>query len=617
MIIVFALTLAVTRPGHLNAAEFSAEATALPFPPDARDLEFVAWVGAINYTSQSPLKSLAAFYLKEMASRGWEHDESAAEIDKDSIKLKFKHDRTSVKVDLRQGSKEVRVSLDCEKMQFNGSDDPAKLAAAGIPAARSALFVQRELPLPEVAVNLQYTGEGCTFKSPLSLQEAFDHFMKLAPRKGFRESRRPIVTDTRRYTEFKKGSAQLNVNVFTDAVGSRVILTYKDETREPTVPPLAAVALLPIKVGAAKDAESEATAAPVGATPIDVTNNKGSASISYAGKQYTFNNVAAFRTKRSDERGPMVVFSAKPIPFQKMQSLISAKDDFSFNDLYDFSAPDRLIVELGDYLSCSFALSSTFVSHSVDNPVNEMKVEWERVRGTMKMPPKEIFKGEQFSFTATVDAVIVTPRTRITGPGDPIAKSDSSALANAPVPFPDGVENASSEGSKFRKTYKAVIRKPLAEVSAFYRQELAAKGWKLPDSNSGGAMRMKNDKTEVAVTLRPQGSKTVVEVFTRDLALAKQEGIAPEPGKGRLVLGNANDVAVVFSIGNVSYSLKAERGAKDYTQTVSQSLAPGTYTVILKAPGQSPQSEKIDLTEGSTWGIIALPRGGCLPVQLY
>src|SRR5262245_46806763 len=107
------LALAVTGVGTLPAAEFSDEATALPFPPDARELEFVAWAGDIKYTSQSPLKSLAAFYLKEMASRGWEHDELAAEIEKDSIKLKFKHGRTTVKVDLRQGSKEVHVSLDC------------------------------------------------------------------------------------------------------------------------------------------------------------------------------------------------------------------------------------------------------------------------------------------------------------------------------------------------------------------------------------------------------------------------------------------------------------------------------------------------------------------------
>src|SRR5262245_51485330 len=148
-----------------SAAEFSPEAMALPFPPDARELEFVAWAGDINYKSGSPLQSLAAFYLKEMASRGWEHDESAAAIDDDSIKLTFKHDKSKVELALRQSSKEVGVSLDCDNLKFTGADDPAKLAAAGIPVPRAVLFLQKELPLPADAVNVQYSAEECTFKS--------------------------------------------------------------------------------------------------------------------------------------------------------------------------------------------------------------------------------------------------------------------------------------------------------------------------------------------------------------------------------------------------------------------------------------------------------------------
>ena len=89
------------------------------------------------------------------------------------------------------------------------------------------------------------------------------------------------------------------------------------------------------------------------------------------------------------------------------------------------------------------------------------------------------------------------------------------------------------------------------------------------------------------------------------------------PGKGRLVLGNANNVAVTFTVGATNYSLRAGQGAKDYAQAVNQSLAPGTYNVVIRIPGQPHQTEKIELAEGSTWGIIALPMGGCLPVQLY
>ncbi|MEX2138609.1 MAG: hypothetical protein WD894_05070 [Pirellulales bacterium] len=617
--IALAFTLASAGTCELAAAEFSAEVTALPFPPDARELEFVAWAEDINYKSQSPLKSLAAFYLKEMAARGWEHDESAAEIDEDSIELTFKHGGSKVELDLSQWSKEVHISLDCENLEFTGTDDPAKLAAAGIPVPRAARFLQKELPLPAGVVDLRYTGDGSTFKSSLTLPQAFAYFMRLVPGKGFRESRRPIITETRRYTEFRKGAAELSVNVFSDDVGSRIVLTYADNAKEPPVRPLPAVASLPIKGGGAdKPATSETTAVPVDATPIDVTKNKGSATVSYAGKQYKFTNVACFRTKSRGSDATTVVFSGKPIPYQKMQTLIATNDDFSFGDLYEFSSPDHLTLQLGEHPSFSFGIPGVGLGHPVENSVNEMKLEAARVHGTLKMPPIEIFRGEKFSFTATADAAIITPGTRITGPGDPVVRSDSPILADSPVPFPEGIENVGREGSKFRKTYSGVVGMPLTEVASFYRQELAAKGWKRQDAESADdTMRFKNDKIELSVVLKQERGKTAIEVITRDIALARQEGILPEPGKGRLILGNANNVAVTFSIGTANYTLKPGQGAKDQKQALNYSVAPGAYTVVLKTPGQRPQTEKIKVAEGSAWGLIALPNGGSLPIQLY
>jgi hypothetical protein len=394
-------------------------------------------------------------------------------------------------------------------------------------------------------------------------------------------------------------------------------LAYKDNAVQKSAPPLAAVVSLPIKGGGSGNKNGTVeTEVPADATPVDITGNKGSASVNYVGKQYTFANVAALVTKSSGGV-PTVVFSAKPIPYNKMQSQIATKNSFSFLDLYELSAPDHLILQLGEHPSFSLGLPGISVGNPIEKSGNEMKVEGDRVRGTLKTAPVEIFRGEKLSFNATVDAALLTPSTRISGPGDPVTRSDSPVLANAPVPFPDAVENASSEGSKFRKTYRVVVRMPLAEVNEFYRKELTAKGWKWPETGSGETVRFKNESAEAALTLKPQGSKTEVEVFSRDMALAKQEGILPEAGKGRLVFGNAGNGAVTFSVGNTNYSLKPGQGAKDYRQAVNQSLAPGTYTVVIKIAGQAPQSEKIGLADGSAWGIVVLPMGGCLPVQLY
>lgn len=623
--LLFGLALVLAGAGGLMAAEFSDQALALPFPPDAKEIEFAANFGDVKFSSASPLMSLAAFYLKEMGSRGWQHDDAAAVVEEEAIKLTFKHEAARVKLELRKwSSKEVKASLDCDNLQFAGTDDPVKMAAAGVPVARAVMQLQKDFPLPTGAVNLNFTGDGCTFKSPLKLQEAFDHFTKQAPGKGFRESRRPIVTDTRRYTEFKNGAALFSVNVFTDAVGSRIILSLKDPANEKPVPPLAAVASLPIKGGlpgttAAGEAATSATA-----TPIDVSTNKGTATVDYNGKKYTLANIASFQTKDRGADVTMVVFSAQPVALNKMQSLIATKKSFSFGDLYPGAAPDHLILQVSAHTSFFFALRSTSIGHPVEKGIGELKAAAGRVQGTLKMPPMVVFDTESISFTATVDAVIMTPTTRLGGPGesaapaDPVVRSDNPSLAGAPIAFPDGVENGSSEGTKFRKTYRALIAKPMAEVTAFFRKEMTAKGWKPAEADSAAsAMELKTDKLELSVTIKPQRGKTAVEVFVRDTALAKQEGVFPEAGKGRLVLGNAGDTAVVFSIGSNNYPLAAGQGAKDYKQALNYSLAPGKYTVVLKVPGQAQQFEKIDVTAGTTWGVIALPGGGCLPVQLY
>ena len=49
----------------------------------------------------------------------------------------------------------------------------------------------------------------------------------------------------------------------------------------------------------------------------------------------------------------------------------------------------------------------------------------------------------------------------------------------------------------------------------------------------------------------------------------------------------------------------------------ADTVAPANYKVVIKIPGQRQQIERIKLTAGSTWAIIALPTGGYMPMQLY
>jgi hypothetical protein len=172
-------------------SEFSADAKAVPFPPDARELEFDATFDDIEFASSSSLNALAAFYRLEMAKRSWKEDVSAATIEDDSIELTFKNGTSKIEIDLDERSDYVQVRMDCEELDFTGTNDPAGLVALGIPQPRGAVFLQKEVPLPDGIRDLEYESDRCNFKSSMKLQAAFDHFGKLIRGKGYRESHRP------------------------------------------------------------------------------------------------------------------------------------------------------------------------------------------------------------------------------------------------------------------------------------------------------------------------------------------------------------------------------------------------------------------------------------------
>ena len=202
-----------------------------------------------------------------------------------------------------------------------------------------------------------------------------------------------------------------------------------------------------------------------------------------------------------------------------MQAMVAAEDDFYFGSMYEFDMPDYFIMQLGEYRNLSFSADGIGIGgYGIDNPTGEMKIEDGRVTGTMQMPSKEILN-RQMSFTASIDAAIITPNTRFsTGTSDPVEKSNSPVLADSPVPMPEGAEDVSRQGSNFRKTYSAVVAMPVSEVAGFYRKELAARGLKRADTSVGGeVMEFENDTRKMSVTLKRQGAETAIEVVVREV----------------------------------------------------------------------------------------------------
>jgi hypothetical protein len=396
-------------PGSAPSAPtpFSAHAEALPFPPDAREIEFDATFDDIEFTSGSSLPSLADFYRRELPKRGWKEDVSAAEIDEESAELTFQHDQAQVVLELDEQSDGVAVSFDCEGLDFGQTSDPAKLMAAGVPVPRSYLFLQEEIPRPTEVQDVEYGSDACHFKSPLALQAAFDFHVKALQDKGWRESRRPIITADRRYTEFQRGPHEVSVNVFAHEVGSRIILGYESQTKEPLVPPLA-------EVGALAQSGQKL---PAGKAParvaVEVSKNTGSATFTLNGHKQVFKHAVAYRTVSDGEDKTQLVFSAQPIPYQKLQDLLAKEDSFSFYDIYPGSFPAHLTVSVNGFISFYYHSGGTTLGNSIEEPERDLKVDKERIQGTVKMPQAQESFDDKIQVDFAIDAAILTPHTQL------------------------------------------------------------------------------------------------------------------------------------------------------------------------------------------------------------
>jgi hypothetical protein len=93
------------------------------------------------------------------------------------------------------------------------------------------------------------------------------------------------------------------------------------------------------------------------------------------------------------------------------------------------------------------------------------------------------------------------------------------------------------------------------------------------------------------------------------------------PLRGSSSCGNAivntADTTSVITINGREYRITARAGAKDPKTGFNWAVAPGNYTVAIKATGAQVQSEALKLSAGETWGVIIDPSGGYLTTQLY
>lgn len=612
--------------------EFSADVKALPFPPDAQKVEFDTTFKDVEFVSRSPLTALADFYRREMIARGWEEDEDEASIDDDEIELTFKHGSAEVVVELeRDDDGEVDVKLDCEGLTWDDAHDPVLLAEAGVPQPRSHLFLQREFPRPEDATDVKYDDNACKFKCPMEFEKAARHFQATLVKLGWRqESGKPFLGKFIHRYAYRRGPVTLTVsaNKNHQGPGSWITVEYASTEKEPALASLSPVGRLAGRPATTDSPDSpgspDAEPAP-DAKPVNVAANKGSATVTLGKQKLILKNVAAYQ---SDEYGTVrttIVFCDKAIPFGRMQKMLAEEDGFSIGDLFDSGFPSYLSLQLTeDDVYFSFSGAGAGISNDAEGAESDVKELEGRVVGTIKMTQPLDFFDKPFLFQVTFDAGIMRRDTRLAS-GSVAAGSvpADSALNDAHgLPVPHGADEVESSKSKYRQEVNAKVSLPLAEVVAIYRREMPARKWTEDASASSVAaeaatLAFKNAAGPLTIGLTAEGSGTKVKLVARDAEAARRDGMLPEPGKARLIMGNAHSREIVISIGKSDYRLAAGRGAKDPKTALKYTVPPGKYRLTIKIPGEAPQTETVEAEADTAWGVVGLPTGGYFIDQLY
>ena len=611
--------------GTPQPREFSAKAIHLPIPPDARELEFDATFEDVEFISASPIDSLAAFYRVHMKARGWEEDTSEASTEDDEIDMTFIHGDSEVVVELARNSDgEIDVDLDCDELNWDGVHDPAGMAALGIPVSRSHLFLQKEVPRPETAYEIEYEDGELEFKSKLLPRAAASFYMKELQQRRFRQGRsRPFLTDNLCTLEFTQGDVTLDLKIFQNPKqgGSRITIEYENETPEPTGPSLAAFAKTDSSAGNQPTTDSPASSGSK-PTAVDFSSTKGQATVTYGGRKYVFKNVVAHQSEMYADDRVIVQYSNRPIPFEKMQNLINTDDEFDFHKLYQYSSPQTFSLFLyKGGMSMSFSVNGVGIGgHRSDYGTHDAKVENGRIAGSFRMTKSDEILSKQFQFESTVDAPILRPSkwSKL----ESLELHDETLTDEHGPLLPNNAVEVVTSRSFYRRGATALVPMTLPQVLALYRKEMEKYDWVEDEearvvSPDEFTVVFKQDELSAIVTLVRDDPNTHLMAAFRNDAQAKEDGLIPKKGKAHFVFGNASENEATVDFGKKSYTAKAGQGGKSPKDAINESIEPGEYDVTIKLPDEDPQTESITVKAGTAWGVIISPDGGYSVLQLY
>ncbi|MBL9122848.1 MAG: hypothetical protein JNG90_04395 [Planctomycetaceae bacterium] len=505
-------------------------------------------------------------------------------------------------------------------------------APAGKPAGEYRVPRIADLPMPEGAgVEYERVTRMITVTSADDVQTLANFFVDRLGELGWKPSQKPLITDTSAIIKLGQGNATLTIMGRAANGGSEATLLSKGmawdsipeskiATRKPESPPADA----PDADAAPMESETPAPAKLRYAAQISPAEQKQTGATLRTGEgTHQLAYGIAFQALDGEEMKTEILLSTKPINVAKVVALLNNGQDGA--DALGFDPCLRLRFDAENKLSYLFmyadGLSVNLGGQGDDKVQSSLAIVDDRAQGKAHLvEPGKLFEKE-YSFTAPFDVKLITgtPGGAAPQPGatDELGAEDYSGL---PVPLVS--QSRSSVGSQFRKTVEVEVPASLSALVAFYRRELPSRGWKEDPaaakiSDDAAALAFAGPEGPLTVKLTKTAEGTRATIAARFPAKAQATGITPQPGKGRLILGNAGEREAVIVINGQQYKVAAGKGAENPKDGISLHVQPGNYTVSVKGAGEDQPSEKLKISAGETWGVIVSPVGGYLADQLY
>ena len=163
---------------------------------------------------------------------------------------------------------------------------------------------------------------------------------------------------------------------------------------------------------------------------------------------------------------------------------------------------------------------------------------------------------------------------------------------------------------------EARVQAQLSDVLAFYRRELAKRGWEeRPEGTVVAAdhvqLAFASPKGPATLKLGRAKDETTVSLMQRNTEAAAKANFLPMPGQARLIFGYLAPDVASLTINDQTIKIA---GGENHPQTLD--LPPGTYSYKLVVSGYPLRTDTITVASGEAWSL-SLGDDDKKPDQIY